>query len=34
MKKMYANQLDSLDETDNFLEKQKLLKLTQEEVEI
>lgn len=34
MKKMYTNQLDSLDETDNFLEKQKLLKLTQEEIEI
>ena len=33
IKQSYANKLDKLDETDKFLERHKLLNLTQEETE-
>ena len=32
-KQLYANKMDNLEEMDTFLEKQKLLRLNQEEIE-
>ena len=32
-KKLYANKMDNLEETDKFLEKHNLLRLNQEEIE-